>query len=44
MAAAALVAMTAVALPAEAITPEDAEMGARCLLRFIRDFKPEAKR
>jgi len=30
--------------PAEAITADDAEIGARCLLRFIRDFKPEASR
>lgn len=28
--------------PAEAITDEDAEIGARCLLRFVRDFKPQA--
>ncbi|MCW5773803.1 MAG: allantoate amidohydrolase [Rhodospirillaceae bacterium] len=26
--------------PAEAITADDAEIGARCLLRFIRDFTP----
>jgi allantoate deiminase len=30
--------------PAEAITAEDAETGARCLLRFIRNFRPEAER
>jgi allantoate deiminase len=27
--------------PAEAITAEDAELGARALLRFIRNFQPE---
>lgn len=26
--------------PAETITAEDAEIGARCLLRFVRDFRP----
>ncbi len=30
--------------PAEAITMEDAASGARALLRFIRDFEPEARR
>jgi len=30
--------------PAEAITAEDAEIGARCLLRFIRDFRAQAGR
>ena len=30
--------------PAEAISAEDAETGARCLLRFIRDFKPQGPR
>lgn len=29
--------------PAEAITAADAEIGARCLLRFIRDFQPQAR-
>jgi allantoate deiminase len=28
--------------PAEAITAEDAETGARVLLRFIREFRPKA--
>lgn len=28
--------------PAEAITPEDAEIGARVLLRFIENFRPRA--
>jgi allantoate deiminase len=30
--------------PAEAITLEDAEIGARALLRFIRDFRPRDAR